>query len=172
MRVPAWCETGATIEINGEPHAEPLVPGSYAAIRRAWKAGDTLRLHLPMTVRRVACHPHVWENAGRTAILRGPILYCLESADNPGLDLRDIALAADAELSATPRPDLLGGIVTLHGAAQIAPPGDGWTGQLYRTVAPDWTPRSLVEITAIPYFAWANREPGRMQVWLGTGPKA
>lgn len=169
LRVPAWCEHGATLEINGEPQngAAPT-PGDYVAVRRAWQAGDTLRLHLPMPVRRVVCHPYVRENAGRVALLRGPILYCLEAADNPGLDLRDIVLPADAKLSVRPRPELLGGIVTLHGTAQDAPPHDNWTGELYRTrpAQPEWTPRSQVEITAIPYFAWANRDPGRMQVWL------
>jgi len=168
LRVPGWCETGATLEVNGQPFPGDLTPGSYVEVRRAWQPGDVVLLSLPMPVRRVACHPYVTENAGHVALMRGPILYCVEGADHPGLDPRDLVLPADAELSATFQPDLLGGVVTLHGRAQVIPPDDGWSDRLYRTAGPrPEEPRGRpVDLTAIPYYAWANREPGPMQVWL------
>jgi uncharacterized protein len=66
------------------------------------------------------------------------------------------------------RPDLLGGVVALTGRATESPAGVDWAGRLYRSAAPDDAGRAdaPVEVTAIPYYAWANREPGRMRVWL------
>jgi DUF1680 family protein len=171
LRIPGWCEEGAALEVNGEPFNGRLIPGSYAEVRRTWEPQDTVRLHLPMPVRRIESHPHVAENAGRIALTRGPLLYCIEQADNPGFDLRDVVLADDAECSTTFRPDLLGGMVTLRCRATVIPPGAGWAGQAYRGVRQrsEHVQRQPVEMTAIPYYAWANREAGAMQVWLRRG---
>lgn len=172
LRIPAWCETGASLRVNDRPLAAAPIPGTYAEIRRTWQPGDAVHLDLPMPVRRVECHPYVAENTGRVALLRGPLLYCIEGADQPGLDLRDLLLPADAPLAAKVHPDLPGGIVALHGPARLAPPDDGWQGRLYRPAYPH-SPRTdgrTIEITAIPYYAWANRQPGPMQVWLRSEP--
>jgi DUF1680 family protein len=168
LRIPAWCEEGAALLVNGQPFPRELLPSSYAEIRRTWRAGDSVRLRLPMPVRRVECHPYAIENAGRVALMRGPLLYCVEGADNPGLDPRDLLLPAGASFSAGFRPDLLGGVVVLRGMARLASPGDDWEGRLYRTVGPRPAEPGgrMVEVIAMPYHAWANREPGPMQVWL------
>ncbi len=170
LRIPGWCEEGATLEINGQPFTGALAPGSYAEVRRVWQPGDVVRINLPMPVRCIECHPYVVENAGRVALMRGPILYCVEQADNVGLNLRDVLLSADVGFTATFKPDLLGGVVVLRGQAEAVPPDNAWADRLYRTAVPRLEkPRSQsVEMTAIPYCAWANREPGRMQVWLRT----
>ncbi|HEX6710399.1 MAG TPA: glycoside hydrolase family 127 protein, partial [Rubrobacter sp.] len=86
LRIPSWCEEGASVNVNGEPVGRAICPCSYLEIRRAWRPGDTVSLHLPMPVRRVECHPYVAENNGRVALMRGPILYCVEQADNPNVD--------------------------------------------------------------------------------------
>ncbi len=168
LRVPSWCEEGCTVTLNGEGAEVPLAPGSYAEIRRTWRAGDTVRLRLPMPVRRVECHPYVAENAGRVALMRGPLLYCVEGADNPSLDPRDLVLSSGAETFASSHPELLGGVVALTTTAELHAPGDAWKDRLYRTVAddPDDGPAEAVEVTAVPYYAWANRHPGPMCVWL------
>ncbi|CAA9449632.1 MAG: GH127 / GH146 [uncultured Rubrobacteraceae bacterium] len=168
LRIPSWCEDGASVEVNGEPFAGQVSPGSYAEIGRVWRPGDTVRLRLPTPVRRVEAHPHVAENAGRVALMRGPILYCVEGADNPGLDPRDLVLPEDAPLSEEYRPGLLGGAVVLTGEAKISSPGEGWEGRLYRpaTARPDGRPTGTAKLTAVPYHAWANREAGPMRVWL------
>ncbi len=121
-----------------------------------------------MPVRQVASHPYVLENTQRVALMRGPMLYSLEQADNPNLDLRDVVLVADTRFSASFRPDILGGVVVVGGLARTAPPDPEWENQLYRgsTYAKDASPGEPVEILAIPYHAWANREPGLMRVWL------
>ena len=170
LRVPSWCEGGASIEVNGEAFAGPASPGRYAEVRRVWQPGDAVRLHLPMLVRRVEAHPYVVENAGRVGLVRGPILYCVEGADNPGLDPRDLVLPAEAPLSQELRPELLGGVVALTGEAELSAPDRGWDGRLYRTAPPgsDRNPADTTGLTAVPYFAWANREDGPMRVWLRT----
>jgi uncharacterized protein len=168
LRIPAWCEEGAAIEINGDPLYGSASPGSYVEIRRAWRPGDKVRVALPMPVRCVQCHPYVAENAGRVALMRGPLLYCVEQVDNPGFDLRDIVLPAEASFSVRSRPDLLGGVTVLETLAEIVPPDEGWGERLYREARPraDEPQGTTAEMTAIPYCAWANRDPGPMRIWL------
>jgi hypothetical protein len=168
LRIPAWCEAGATLDVNGQPWTGDVTPGTYAEIRRAWRPGDVVRLMLPMPVRRIACHPYVAENRGRVAIMRGPLLYCIEQADNAGIDPRDVVLPAGVTFTPEVRTDLLGGVTVLCGQAEERKVPHDWAERLYHTVhshgeAPQDRP---VDIVAIPYYAWANREPGRMQVWL------
>jgi DUF1680 family protein len=168
LRIPAWCERGASLQINGQPWPDPLVPGTYAHVHRAWQYGDTVTLDLPLPIRLAACHPYVAENVGRVALMRGPLLYCLEGADNPGFDLRDVRLPAAASFASEFLPALLGGVVALRGPAQIIPLEEAWHDRLYRTAtsATENPPGRSVDLTAIPYHAWANREPGPMRVWL------
>ncbi|HSH78989.1 MAG TPA: beta-L-arabinofuranosidase domain-containing protein, partial [Herpetosiphonaceae bacterium] len=170
LRLPGWCEAGLELEINGRPFAGDLTAGTYAEIRRTWRTGDTVRLKLPMPVRRIECHPYAIENVDRAALMRGPLLYCMEQADNDGCDLRDLVLPAGAELSSVFQPDLLDGVVVLRGRAEVEAPDEGWRDRLYRTVPVERASpsRQQATVTAIPYYAWANREPGAMQVWLRT----
>jgi DUF1680 family protein len=167
LRVPAWCEDGAEISVNDQPVEAPS-PGSYAELRREWRSGDSIRLSLPMPVRRVEAHPYVAENSGRVAVLRGPILYGAEGVDNPDLELRDLVLPNGASFSEEFNPDLLGGVSVLRTRAETVPPDDGWSGRLYRTVTDRTEPPATgtVDLTLIPYYVWANREPSPMRVWL------
>jgi uncharacterized protein len=169
LRVPAWCE-GPAVEVNGESVDAKISPGSYMEIRRAWSPGDTITLHLPMPVRRIECHPYVAENAGHVALMRGPLLYCAEQADNPDVDLPDLVLDGK-EPAARFEPDLLGGVVVVQAEARAAAPDDGWEDRFYRGVHHhEGDARTHTTwVTAIPYYAWATREPGAMRVWLRGG---
>ncbi len=171
LRIPGWCENGATLRVAGRPWEAPLTPGSYAEVRCTWRAGDAVVLSLPMPVRCVQSHPYALENTGRVALMRGPLVYCLEGVDHPGVELRDVILPGEARLSTEFRPDLLNGVVVLRGPARVVPPDSGWEHRLYRTVpeSPGRSREMTTEITAIPYYAWANREPGQMQVWVRKG---
>ncbi len=167
MRIPAWCEDGAMLTVNGQPIEGDLIPGAYAEIRRAWQPGDTVHLALPMPVRCMECIPHVADNVGRVALMRGPLVYCVEGVDHPGADLDSLVLLPEAGFAHVFQPDLLGGVVIVQGYAGIAPPDEPWGDRLYRRVDP--APSQLqptIRLTAIPYYAWANREPGPMRVWL------
>jgi DUF1680 family protein len=170
LRVPGW-SAGATLTVNGAPGGGDLQPGSYARLEREWQAGDVIELSLPMPVRRLAAHPYLFENRDRVAIMRGPVLYCLEQAGNPGIDPRAVRLPVDAALAPRHDPDLLGGVTVIDGEALLQPPAAGWEDRLYRPVEEaDALPVGNPErrpVTFIPYFTWANREPGAMEVWLG-----
>jgi DUF1680 family protein len=161
LRIPAWCRN-PEVRINGSniTMAEHIIEG-YARIRRVWQAGDTLELRLPMPVERVRSHPEVRQNQGRVALQRGPVVYCLEEADN-GDNLEAISLPRAAELSSHYQGELLGGVAVVASHAQRSVPV-GWADHLYRFEEPPIQPHSLL---AIPYFAWANREPGEMVVWI------
>ncbi len=170
IRIPGWA-SGARVEINGERlPASEAAGGQYAMIRRVWKDGDVVRVVLPMPVERIVSHPRVLENANRVALRRGPLLYCVEAADHLIGDVRDFVLPDDVEIVAAMRPDLLGGVVVLTADAEMEMAAPGWHGALYRTVdvvAKDQPGRSSsVTLTAIPYYAWANRGTGPMAVWL------
>jgi len=172
LRIPGWCaaDAGATLAVNGESPRRHLAPGSYAEVRRVWRNGDTVRLQLPMPPRRMQSHPYALENTDRVALMRGPLLYCVEEADHPDVDLRDITLPA-AGLKVQERADLLGGVITLTNKGRVRYPEKGWPGQLYRPAESiGRQPRgSHIEVVAIPYYAWANRGLGQMQVWLKAG---
>ncbi len=172
VRIPGWC-SDASVRVNGERLSDSeAASGQYATIRRVWQVGDVVRLHLPMPPRRVVNHPRVAENAGRVGLMRGPLLYCVESADHPVGDVRDFVLPDDAGIIAAQRPEDLEGIVVLTADAELESAAPGWDGALYRTLeSAEWDQpgRSSVVLTAIPYYAWANRGAGPMTVWLRRG---
>ncbi len=168
LRIPEWCDSGASISINGDDFGEAPTPGTYARIERSWSPGDTITLTLPMPVRFVAAHPHVFELTGRTAVFRGPILYCAEAADNPNIDPRNLAIDPTVAITSRHDPNLLGGVTILQTTASVAAPDESWSTSLYRPLA-DTTPSpepTSTPLTLIPYHVWANREPGPMEVWL------
>ncbi|HUT35258.1 MAG TPA: beta-L-arabinofuranosidase domain-containing protein [Planctomycetota bacterium] len=156
VRIPDWCE-GATAKLNGQA-IETKPDKGFVAIRRTWKAGDVVELELPMPIRQVAAAPEVADDVGRLAIQRGPIVYCLEGCDH-STSVSQIAIQKGAKLEAKSEPDLLGGVVVIKGQGQrqgFELKDDGSIAQASGTV----------DITAVPYFAWDNREPGEMVVWV------
>ncbi|MFP4058566.1 MAG: glycoside hydrolase family 127 protein [Candidatus Brocadiia bacterium] len=158
LRIPGWCE-GAKVSLNGEELPGVEVEHGFAAIRRKWAPGETIGLELPMPVRRVKPDPRVEANQGRTAIRRGPVVYCLEGCDHETSVLR-LAIPPEAKLEAEFQPDLLGGVVVVRG-----------TGRAYAVAETDeGLERQArdVPVTAVPYYAWDNREPGEMVVWVRT----
>ena len=159
LRIPGWC-----------PHARLTLAGAdipfeerkgYAHVTRIWQSGDTLVLYLEMPVERIYPHPAIRENVGNVALRSGPLLYCLEGCDNP-LPLHQISVPGNATFEKQFVPDLLGGITLLRSEVQALETSD-WTDTLYRTTPPESIPYTL---TAIPYYAWDQREPGEMRVWI------
>lgn len=161
LRIPGWCRdanvtfNGRTIDLAACTHK------GYAAITRDWQDGDEVRLSIAMPVDRLYAHPAASEDAGRVALQRGPVVYCVEETDIGGEPQR-LRLPADAEITARFDADLLGGAVVLEGQALEAGSED-WDGSLYRTSPPVLKPKAF---KAIPYHLWANREAGAMLVWL------
>jgi DUF1680 family protein len=165
LRIPEWAGD-ASLQINDIPDDCELMSGTYAAVQRSWQSGDIVHLSLPMPVRRVVGHPKIVDTYGRVALMRGPLVYCVEQADHPEIDLTAVGLPPSTELQAMHRPEMLGGIVTLEGDALQRDFAD-WQHTLYRCAQEVHDcPQRHVPLTAIPYFAWANRTPGPMTVWI------
>lgn len=170
LRVPAWA-SGVAARVNGEPAGTPAVPGTYLELRRRWENGDIVRLSLPMAVRLVSSHPHVTNNLGRVAVIRGPLVYCIEAADNPGLDVWDAVLPDEIDWTTSWQPDLLGGVQLLVADALVARESTADL-PLYRPYGSAEPEYRRVRLTAVPYCVWANREPGPMQVWIPIRPRS
>jgi uncharacterized protein len=164
LRVPGWAD-GSALLVNGKSVA--VAAGRYAEVRRTWANGDLVELTLPMTPRLVEANPLVEEARNQVTVMRGPLVYCLESTDLPkGVGVQAVALPRDVKL--TPRFDrgLLGGITVLDGKAE-ATADPLWGGELYREFKPA-APR-VVDVKLIPYFAWGNRGKSEMTVWTPLG---
>ncbi|HUZ95675.1 MAG TPA: glycoside hydrolase family 127 protein [Edaphobacter sp.] len=163
LRIPEWAE-GADISVNGASSDVAAHPGTYAAIARSWRPGDHLQLDLPMKIRTMAGIPQVDETWGQVAVMRGPVVYCIESPDLPSnLKIDDIALAPDSIVSEHFERDLLNGVVAIQvSAKRISPPSV--SGALFQRYPSNSDQR--ISLRMIPYYAWSNRGIASMSVWL------
>jgi len=143
-----------SLMVNGAPATYKMVNG-YAVVGKSWKKGDVVVLNMPMSVRRVVAIDEVKENRSRVALERGPLVYCFEHPDNDGKAM-NIVVPDNIAFTSDFKADMLNGIVVIQSQAPIV------------TVSPDGLSVSSAtkKITAIPYFSWANRGGGQMQVWL------
>lgn len=166
LRIPGWCERFA-LKVNGDPVEDPRTISGYVRIYRQWTPGDEVELTLEMPVRRSKAHPKVASNLGRVALLRGPLVYCVEGQDSSSRPA-SLVLTPEAPLSIERRPDLFGGATVIRASAKAARRVD-WGRSLY---LPAERAASLVdaEFVAIPYYANANRGPDEMRVWLAEDP--
>jgi DUF1680 family protein len=162
LRLPDW-SSEQTIAINGEPYAlQGRVVNGYALIERSWQAGDVVELELAMPILQVRSNPLIRHNAGKVALQRGPLVYCLEEADN-GAMLQQIELTPDFEPELVHAEQVAGGIRTIQATVRKVDK-QAWGDALYRTDSKQtYTP---FEATFIPYYAWANRGKGEMTVWV------
>lgn len=184
LRIPAWAE-GAALKVNGKPAGIPAKAGTYAKLHRPWSEGDVVELALPLDVRLMEAHPEAEDCKDRVAVARGPVVYCFEalkSQDGERMWNEGVFLPENASL--TPRHDpALGGTVldvrALTGAGRAefarshasapAARGPDWGDALYRKLSPRPLPPAgsgTLDVTLVPYFAWANRGPSLMRVWL------
>ena len=160
LRVPGWAQ-GATARVNGV--AVDVAAGmdkGYLVLSRDWAKGDRVELDLPMHPARIYANPKVKADRARVALRYGPMVYCIEQADQHA-PVPQIVLPQGAEVNTLERHDLWGGIVTLTARAKAV--AEDWGPDLYRTTPPRISDTTL---TAIPYFLWCNRGPGPMSVWL------
>lgn len=167
VRIPSWCrDTASTdalyqsepssvsIAVNGQKLETPEIVRGYARLRRHWNPGDVIELQFDMPVRRVRV-PKVAANRECVSLMRGPIVFAVEPvvAD---LRARDVFLPPDVPLTAEYRNDLLGGVTVVRGGFQVC----------HRTQAES----RPVDLVAIPYFAYLNRGPSDLRVWIPEYP--
>ncbi|MDE0089010.1 MAG: glycoside hydrolase family 127 protein [Candidatus Poribacteria bacterium] len=160
LRIPDWCNN-FKVGINGESYNANAVSNGYLSIDREWQSNDTVELNLDMPVERIYAHPYVRDNLGRSALRRGPLVYCFEDIDNPDGAFETLSLVDDASVETLFNNELLGGITLLRGTGTVFDASD-WENNLY-------LPKPSLkqtDVTAIPYYAWCNREVGQMAVWV------
>ncbi|MGI4733717.1 MAG: glycoside hydrolase family 127 protein [Janthinobacterium lividum] len=143
-----------TLKVNGKPVAYTVKNG-YAVLARKWHKNDVVDVTLPMNVRQVVANPHVKDDVGKVALQRGPLIFCAEWKDNDG-KTSNLLVPTNTTFMATYQPHLLNGVVELTAAVPTVEV-DG-AGTSIRTVTKP--------MTAIPYYAWANRGKGEMTVWF------
>ncbi len=170
IRIPGWAQnipapgntyqylvpdnTPVQLALNGKQLTYKMENG-YAVIEREWSKGDVVNLTLPMEVRKVIANDQVKEDIGRVALERGPLVYCVEHADNGGQAMNFI-LPDNAQSTIQFEASLLGGVVTIQSDVSIF------------KVSTDGSNIETIKgkIKAVPYFSWANRGEGEMQVWM------
>lgn len=141
LRIPGWCRN-FTMKVGGEVLVRPSMQNGYVKLSRTWKAGEEIELLFEMPVQKVYANPLVKENVGKVALQRGPVVYCMEETDNAEYELT--VVSPDTRFQAVFEPELLEGVVTLYAAGSD----------------------NTDSFQAVPYFAWDNREQGKMRVWL------
>jgi DUF1680 family protein len=170
LRIPGWARGEAVpgdlyhfenahpedirLTVDGASQKIELDHG-YAVLTRAWKKGDVVALHLPMPIQRVKANEKVAADRGRIALQRGPIVYTAEWVDSPDKHVRNLLLSDATPLKAEFRPDMLRGVEVIEGRAES-----------FRYDAGQHLEHTSEKFTAIPYYAWANRGPGQMEVWI------
>lgn len=168
LRVPAWAAR-ARLLVNGTELATPTEQG-YLRVHRNWEVGDTVVLDVDMPARTTVGNAKVDAIRGCVAIERGPIVYCVEAADNPGLDLAEISVDVAQPLRLLDIEDWPGvPAVVVSAVSRTLRQLDH---RLYREAAREEVNETSVDVIAIPYYLWANRDSGPMRVWIPRAEQA
>ena len=171
IRIPGWAAQEASpgslytflnkkssqvsLSINGKLSSFRTENG-YAVLTRKWKKGDQLTLTLPMETDKVIANNNVKDDVSRFVLERGPIVYCLEGPDNKDSLVQNIVIDKNAAGIANYDPDLLNGVGTIQIQGKSTK----------RKLNSDSLLTSDLAVKAIPYYAWANRGPSEMTVWI------
>jgi DUF1680 family protein len=170
LRIPGWAKGEAVpsdlyafinntndkikITVNGND-VDYAVQNGYAVIKKLWKQGDVVAMSLPMPVQQIASNKNIKGNIGKTALQRGPLVYCAEFADNNG-KTSNIILPANTSFTTAFQPNLLNGVTVIKASIPVIDVDD--KGLNVSTTIKDFT--------AIPYYSWANRGKGEMIIWM------
>ena len=141
LRIPGWCKN-FSISVNDKLQNTAKQENGYITLQKNWEKGDKITLNLDMPVEVVAADPKVLADQGKRAIQRGPLVYCLEETDQPENSWDKIQLNANTNFKIKKASDKLTGMLEIEGET-----GDQ-------------------SFTMIPYFAWDNRDAGKMKVWV------
>ena len=162
LRIPGWCEN-YSIELNGTA-ADHDPESSYWKMTRKWQSGDRITLNLEMNVEVIYPNPRLAADAGKVAIQRGPLVYCLESVDNPGIFLPNVILPVKPEFHLDKAAGLPEGTVAIRCKAKEEYSA---SDALYRNTPPL---HRDIDVCFIPYALWQNRGEASMQVFVRVTP--
>jgi DUF1680 family protein len=164
VRVPGWAKS-ARITVNGA-EIPGVSPGKYMEQSRLWKPGDVVEMELGMEPQMLVADRRVAEDQGKVAVQRGPVVYCAESIDQAGnIAPRELRVSADAKFAVKHEQDLLGGVTVLEQTGERVSEKSS-PGALYAALSTSTA--AAAPLRLVPYYAWANREPAEMAVWLDT----
>jgi DUF1680 family protein len=167
VRVPGWSRQTA-VRVNGAAVSD-VRAGEYLPIRRRWSGGDTVELSFDMTTHLLKANPAVTDDRGRVALQRGPIVYCMEMLDQEAAgqtpDMTGYTAHLDGATTARYEDDLLDGVVVLEHPGSVVQTAQE-SGLYFSAAGEQKTPESPTTLRLIPYYAWANRTPSQMQVWI------
>jgi DUF1680 family protein len=171
LRIPGWARQEAitgelyrfesaekmpvNIHINGKKVAYKVENG-YAILKRQWIKGDQIKFELPMETQKVLANAQVTADKGRFALQRGPLVYCIEGPDNVDGLVQNISIAQQSKATVNYQPELLNGLYTIS--------LDGMSNK--RQLNSEEFLSTPQQVKAIPYYAWANRGPSEMTVWI------
>ena len=174
IRIPGWAQNKAmpsalyqfidsspkqvSVKVNGQP-VNYATENGYAVISRTWKKGDSIEMELPMEIQKLQADSNLADDIGKLALQRGPIMYCAEWADNHGRT-SNLLLPERTTLTAEFKPGLLNGVMVLKGEVPAVVIENS-----------ERISTKKQEFTAIPYYSWANRGPGEMQLWFPAAVK-
>lgn len=161
LRIPSWC-TNAIIKVNGQLVTSGIVYGAYNKVKRSWKAGDKIELSLKMPAVLLESNPLIEETKNQIAVKRGPIVYCLESADlQASQKVFNVAIPANIRFATKSQAIGNSQVVVLEGEGKLL--RNTFSNTLYKPLNTTTKP---ITIKLIPYYAWANRGQTDMTVWL------
>ena len=161
LRIPGWCK-GYAVKINKEYAEFRVEKNGYALFDRQWKSGDKIELVFNMPATLLESNPLVEATKNQVTVKRGPLVYCLESADLPNQNVFDVLIPANIKLQPVPMKIDQGNVMALTGEAKILQ-ATNWKNTLYKELN---TKSTAIKIKLIPYYAWANRGQGDMTVWM------
>lgn len=161
FRVPGWCGF-FRIAVNGRIQAEQAAVNGFRTINRVWKKGDQIDIYMDMPAALIESNPLVEETRNQVAIKKGPIVYCLESADLPGYKINDVQIISAIRFKQEEMTIDGGRVMALIGRTHLRTDNE-WGKKLYKEINTKYKP---VTIKLIPYYAWANRGKTDMRVWL------
>ena len=162
VRKPGWTRK-MRVSVNGEEfctYSNAYYP-QMISVERTWKMGDVIDIEMEMEPVFIQANPQVRPDCGKVALMKGPIVYCLEEADN-GSDLQALSVDTGKGIRERCRNDILGGVLTLE-CEGYRLDADGWNDRLYRPFLEEKEPAVM---TALPYCFWNNRGAGEMTVWI------
>jgi uncharacterized protein len=167
LRIPPWAHGASVLVRSGADkqfEKSGLEPGKYFPLQRKWSSGDVVELALPMRVRLVEGHQLIEETRGQVAVLRGPVVYCIESPDaGSGIDVSELTIPRNVQFRPVRHTIGQVQITALEGEILKHEHRD-WGTDLYRDVS-DIEPQRI-NARMVPYFCWDNRGLTEMSIWL------
>ena len=161
VRIPKWA-VGSTLKVNGKDADVIMNPGTFATINRAWKAGDTITLDMPMEVTMLEGHHRIEEVRNQIAIKRGPIVYAIETPDLPkDTSILDVYFKEGTPLKTVHKNDFLGGVTVVETEVLLR---EDKKEDLYQTISKPVFKTHKTQL--VPYFAWSNRGQAEMTVFM------